>query len=250
VTLRRDIAAVSFDVANSVEDVQTGSESQLQAAEQLSDLLRKAGHAPPQDAASFREALLERYRKYHARRLVTHREEPISDFWSRHILPDVDEAIVGEHLDRLTEIWLYTWHRRTVIDGAAGALRALRGAGIRLACIANTISGAATRSSLQRMGLENLDSVVLSEEVGLRKPHEKLFLQAASELDIPRAQICHVGDQLARDVVGSIAAGYGMSVLIGDRSSGSWHDSRAIWPDASIGSIRELPSLLLGTPER
>ena len=243
---RRNIAAVSFDVANSVEDVHTSSETQLKAAKQISELLAKAGHSVPQDAISFRETLLERYRKYHARRLVTYREAPILDFWTRHILPDVDQAVVREGLDRLTEIWLYTWYERAVIDGAAGALRSLRAAGVRLACISNTISGATTRSSLRKMGLEDLDSVVLSEEVGMRKPHEKVFLQAASELGVRADQVCHVGDQLARDVVGSIAAGYGMSVLIGDRSSGSWHDSEAVWPDASIASIRELPSLLLG----
>jgi len=52
------------------------------------------------------------------------------------------------------------------------------------------------------------DVVVISEEVGVLKPHPELFRWATQKAGVPPAEILYVGDSLASDVLGSLRAGW------------------------------------------
>lgn len=61
---------------------------------------------------------------------------------------------------------------------------------------------------LETIGLRSLWScIVLSEEVGIRKPDSRIFHYAASLLKIPPQDCLYVGDSYASDVIGAKKAG-------------------------------------------
>ncbi len=77
-----------------------------------------------------------------------------------------------------------------------------------LAICSNFSHAATARSILEeaRFG-EHLSTVVISEEIGIRKPRPEIFEEVARSVGFAPNEILHVGDQLAADVGGAAAAG-------------------------------------------
>ena len=91
------------------------------------------------------------------------------------------------------------------IAGAAAALGALRGAGLRLASVANW--DVSLTAHLDEAGLAPLfDAVVTSAEAGAAKPDPAPFLLALARLGVRPERALHVGDD-AVDRDGARAAG-------------------------------------------
>ncbi len=88
-------------------------------------------------------------------------------------------------------------------------LEALRRRGLALALVANTASPEwLLRPVLEEQGLvERLDVIVLSSEVGKRKPHPAPFERALGELGAAPGEALFVGDRLETDVVGASRTG-------------------------------------------
>jgi putative hydrolase of the HAD superfamily len=92
--------------------------------------------------------------------------------------------------------------------------------GFRLAVVSNA-------TELVRRVLENLkltgyfQSIVVSEEVGVRKPDPKIFHIAAKEIRTPPNRAIYIGDRFTIDVVGAKRAG--MNAVLLDRN-GSYAD--------------------------
>jgi putative hydrolase of the HAD superfamily len=88
-------------------------------------------------------------------------------------------------------------------------LEALRNRGLRLALVSNTASPEwLLQPVLERQGLvERVDAIVLSSEVGKRKPHPAIFERALSELDVRSDEALFVGDRLDADVFGASRVG-------------------------------------------
>ena len=55
--------------------------------------------------------------------------------------------------------------------------------------------------------LSHLDAVVISEEVGIRKPRREIFESVLDELAVEEHEVLHVGDSLTADVAGAVAMG-------------------------------------------
>ena len=88
-------------------------------------------------------------------------------------------------------------------------LEALRARGLRLALVSNTASPEwLLRPVLERQGLvERVDAVVLSSEVGKRKPHPAIFERALEEVEVEPGEALFVGDRLDADVFGASRVG-------------------------------------------
>ena len=107
-----------------------------------------------------------------------------------------------------------------------------------LAVISNAMSNV-PRQAIKRSELEwCLDAVVISRDLGIRKPNPEIFRFTLENLGIESHEAIHVGDSLEDDVQGAKNAGM-----------------KAIWikgpgeeiitqPDQTIRSIEELTSLL------
>jgi len=115
---------------------------------------------------------------------------------------------------------------------AIPTLDALRARGFRLGMISNA-------SELARRVLRNLDMerrfdfVVISSEVGMRKPSPEIFRMAMRQAGVHPHRALYVGDRLAIDVKGARRAGM-QAVLI---------DREDIYPDADAIRIKDLNGL-------
>jgi putative hydrolase of the HAD superfamily len=114
------------------------------------------------------------------------------------------------------ELWLFiraahdVWASHYSLAASSHALlEALRARGLRLALVSNTASPDwLLRPVLERQGLvERVDAVVLSSEVGKRKPHPAIFERALAEVGAAPDEAVFVGDRLDTDVLGASRAG-------------------------------------------
>jgi REG-2-like HAD superfamily hydrolase len=70
---------------------------------------------------------------------------------------------------------------------------------------------------LDGLGLTaRFDAVVFSQQVGVEKPHQRIFTAMLERLDLPPVRVLHVGDRPRHDVEGARAVG--MRALLLDRS--------------------------------
>ena len=94
-------------------------------------------------------------------------------------------------------------------DSTHALLEALRGRGLKLALVSNTASPQwLLQPVLERQGIaDRVDAVVLSSEVGKRKPHPAIFERALRELEVDAGAAVFVGDRLEADVLGASRMG-------------------------------------------
>ncbi len=94
-------------------------------------------------------------------------------------------------------------------------------------------------TDLARKVLVNLDlerffeSIIISAEVGVQKPNQKIFQIATKELKTPPNRAIYIGDRLAVDVVGATRAG--LNAILVDRSG--------IYQDVDCLRVKSLSSL-------
>jgi putative hydrolase of the HAD superfamily len=100
------------------------------------------------------------------------------------------------------------WSSPVVIEGARAGLRALGRAGVPLGIVSNGGS-ANQRRKLENTGLGVLvDSVFISEEVGVKKPAAEIFMAASEALDIEPRSSWFVGDHPLLDIRASHEQGF------------------------------------------
>ena len=93
------------------------------------------------------------------------------------------------------------------LPGTAGMLAALRGH-YRLAVVSNLTHGPAAHRILDHLELAPYFEVILvSGDLGYRKPHPEVFQSLLKALDLPPSSIAFVGDDPRTDVQGSFDAG-------------------------------------------
>lgn len=95
-----------------------------------------------------------------------------------------------------------------LMEGAYEVLEALHGTH-QIAIITNGLK-AVQRSRLSQSGIENfVDAVIISEEIGIAKPHAGFFDAAMAKTDYPaRGSVLVIGDSLTSDMRGG--AEYGL----------------------------------------
>ena len=97
----------------------------------------------------------------------------------------------------------------TLAASTHALLEALRSRGLKLAVVSNTASPQwLLEPVFERQGLaERVDAILLSSEVGKRKPHPAIFEAALATLGVSAHEAIHVGDRLEADVVGAARVG-------------------------------------------
>lgn len=127
--------------------------------------------------------------------------------------------------------------------GAVETLTALKARGLVLGAISNTIQpGRFLSTNLQHWGLSDFFDVrVYSSDVGVAKPHPKIFRVALDRLGVPAESAVYVGDRLVPDVGGPQAIGM-KAVLIRVDHRVELHP--ALVPDAIIDELPELLDVL------
>ncbi|GGR78387.1 HAD family hydrolase [Deinococcus sedimenti] len=124
------------------------------------------------------------------------------------------------------------------LPGAAGVLRDLRAAGLRLAVLTNYVRDVQAQK-LAHFGLDALvDAVLCVEEVPAAKPDPRAYHAACAALDVTPGQAVMVGDSWEKDVQGARRAGLRAVWVNRDGQSG-------LDPDVpAISALADLPALL------
>lgn len=141
--------------------------------------------------------------------------------------------------------WYLKWSRLVLPQDpdVLPLLRDLNAAGVPWGIVTNGPSSG-QHMTIRSRGLEGLTGcVIVSEEVGYRKPAPEVFRLALDCLGVPPSRdVLFVGDDVAADMVG--AKGVGLST--------AWVSNGQSWPDGGespdhrVGHVRQVRPLLLG----
>jgi putative hydrolase of the HAD superfamily len=157
--------------------------------------------------------------------------------------PDVMTALVDAYARPILMV------PPAVDDGARVALERLRGQGLTLAVVSNTMRtpGTTLRKLLERFGLlASFAHATFSDEVGVRKPDTEIFALTLRALRVEAAAAVHVGDDPILDVLGARRAGLRTIQVTG----ASLESLGAERPDAVIRSLAGLPEAIARLEER
>jgi putative hydrolase of the HAD superfamily len=126
-------------------------------------------------------------------------------------LGDLLGPVSDEELARFQDAEHAAWRpARSLVSSAHALLRVLRDRGLRLAVVTNTWPDPPklVRREFDELGVTPLvDAVVLSGEVGARKPEPAIFEAALAALGVAAEDAVFVGDRLVDDVAGAAAVG-------------------------------------------
>ena len=93
------------------------------------------------------------------------------------------------------------------MPGVAAALLGLRKVGLRIGCLSNAVfCGRTLHAELERHGLE-VDFVISSADLQIRKPDARVFAAALSRMSLPSSAVWFVGDSWAADICGAANSG-------------------------------------------
>ncbi len=118
-------------------------------------------------------------------------------------------GITGVSSDTLLEDYRenYADFVRRRAPGAVETVRALREAGVKT-CILTNGNVRVQNAKIDALGIRGLlDTIVISEDVGLRKPDPAIFALTLTELGVDAPSTLFVGDNPEVDVVGAANAG-------------------------------------------
>lgn len=114
--------------------------------------------------------------------------------------PELAGVLTDVHMDRLRACVDVPEHHRDV-------LASLRGT-VQTAICSNFSHSATALRILDEAGLgDAFDAVVISEDVGVRKPRREIFEAVLTRLGCDPSEVLHVGDNLEADVGGASALG-------------------------------------------
>jgi HAD superfamily hydrolase (TIGR01549 family) len=239
-----EIKAVVFDFGMTLVSVRQPNAELDQAFENIAKLLTARNYDPVPGAARLRSAI-----GGTVEAIVSANEEKGELEESDH-LATVDSAYraIGLELtpedliDVITIEQKAWWAGITMGPSAAAVLKQLRECGLRVGVCSNAPYYSPTmHEQFRNLGLvELVDGVVLSADVGFRKPSPVIFAKILARLDTPAANTVFVGDRQREDIAG--AAQSGMRTV---RIREHFDDDSGVWEaDAVIEEISQLPPLL------
>lgn len=135
----------------------------------------------------------------------------------------------------------------TLIEGAADSVRRLAGR-YRLGIISDSglSIGNTLRQFLKRDGLlDYFTCTTFSDEVGVSKPHARIFQITLDQLGAPPQAAVHIGDLTHSDIAGAKAIG-----MYAVRLTANYDDAnRSVEPDAIVKSYAEFEAWLKSKAE-
>ena len=200
------ISTVLFDLGGTLHSVIRKEDSMRRFSARLISRLADYGivldTTPEQLAVSLHENA-ERY-KHHSEQ--TRAELPEAQIWNEYYL---QEFRIGE--ERLAPIaeelsFLYDYDRLTLMrkPRLKETIEALHEAGLRMGIISNIISTSLVPHLLNEYGIaQYMECIVMSSEVGIRKPDPRIFEIALKQMGVTPEETCYVGDTISRDVLGA-----------------------------------------------
>lgn len=120
------------------------------------------------------------------------------------------EPVTDDELARFLAAEYHAWRPAHALAATTHALlELLRERGLKLGLVSNGFDPPdLARAELERVGVAQLlDVIVLSPEVGVRKPDPAIFRKALDTIGVAPENALFVGDMLATDIAGAKALG-------------------------------------------
>lgn len=128
--------------------------------------------------------------------------------WYRGILSDLKiDRCDEKFIDKMSDQWIAGFsHSTTEISPAKAVLTELK-KDFLLGVVSNSM-GKNTRVDLTITGLIDLfEAIIISSEVGKRKPHPFIFESALQQLEVKPSEAIFVGDDIYEDIYGAKQVG-------------------------------------------
>jgi putative hydrolase of the HAD superfamily len=186
------LEAVLFDWGGTLAEWTWSDE--LHDAGQAAGLAAIGRPASPERTQQFRDELLPLVEEGDYREIVRGWLAPVTD----------------EELDRFLAAEYHAWRPAHGLASTTHALlEVLRERGYKLGLVSNGFDPPdLVREELARLGVAQLlDVIVLSADVGVRKPDPAIFRRALDALGVAPENALFVGDTLATDIAGAAALG-------------------------------------------
>jgi HAD superfamily hydrolase (TIGR01662 family) len=211
--MKPNIEAIFIDLGNTLRVLIKDEQHQSSAREKITQLV---GTSESPDTLC--ELLDERYKVYRKWAFQTRIEATESDLWTQWLLPDFPAEVISPIATELTYQYRQTMGKRILQQDARQVISELDKRGYQLGIISNVITSKEIPDWLEADGLSiYFKSVVLSSLFRHRKPNPEIYWEAARRIGIPPEKCAYVGDNPARDVVGTRRAGFGMVIILMDR---------------------------------
>ena len=149
------------------------------------------------------------------------------------------QALTDAHMGILYEACTVPAHHEAIMTSLA--------VDYALALCSNFTHAETARRILRDAELaQHLDAIVISEEMGIRKPRREIFDSVVVALDIEPRDILHVGDNLVADVAGAAAVGMRTvwltrQVADPEKALDAYEGPR---PDFALEDLMDLPVLV------
>ncbi|HLV98469.1 MAG TPA: HAD family hydrolase [Ktedonobacterales bacterium] len=155
----------------------------------------------------------------------------------------VDDALLEEIILAVEEVGYALRERAPEADEVSATLRAR---GLKLGLVSNycSLPSVVRRHAIESELLQLVDASIFSCEIGLRKPHPRIYQTVLARLDVPPEAVVFVGDRLREDVMGPKALG--MRAILTHQFRQEDPAQARVPPDAVVTRLAELPNVLEG----
>ncbi len=210
--MNKDIEAIFLDVGNTLRIVVEDEPFQAAARQQL---MKLAETRASED--EFFEKLDKNWKAYRKWSFENLTEASEKELWTRFMLPDHPAEKIAPLSGKLTRMWRDKDGHRIPRPDVKKVVIELHRRGYILGIIANTITETEIPDWLESDGLtQYFKAVILSSKFIHRKPGPEIYWEAARRARVEPAKSVYVGDNPARDVVGTRKAGFGMIIILMD----------------------------------
>lgn len=231
------IEAILFDMNGTLRKRVADQETQSAAYTRVLELLGM-NSAPD----SFWQELIHRQKAYSSWAQANLSQLSQEEIWTDWLLPEYPADKICPIAAELMLAWGRTKGHHVPYLEAGETIHTLKQRGYRLGVISNSMSTVDIPLSLDAFGWNGLfDVVILSANIGIRKPSPEPFLIAAHRLGIPPAHCAYLGNRISKDLAGCKLAGYGLGMLLEPHSDRQEKDTvQEINPDVRIQTLGEL----------
>ena len=220
------IRAITIDFWNTVVDSRNGAARRDVRMEAVREVYRHRdrpwNEEEVEDAFRVSYATFEKHWQGEQRTLSA--SECLMAMW-KHLSFDVPETLHARTVRSFEDSILAGLPG--LLPGAAEALEKLAGS-YRLALISDTAfsPGRVLQQVLAAHGVEkHFSHLAFSDEVGVSKPHPKIFETALRALEVEAAEAVHIGDIERTDIAGARAMGMRSILFRGDESGRYFHEN-------------------------
>ena len=204
------IEAVFLDLGNTLRILIKDPDHMARARQEIVRLV-----GTDEDPLAFFQKLEARYKDYRKWAFEQLIEAPETELWTRWLTPDFPPERIAPVAGELTFQFRQANGRRVLVDSGRDVVEELHCRGYTLGIISNLIGTREIPEWLEAEGFAPyFKSVVLSSVFGKRKPDPSIYYEAARRAGVEPACCAYVGDNLKRDVTGTRAAGFGMTIIL------------------------------------